>query len=113
MTTRRFRGGAFGRQFAGEIVRLGVPLSAPDIRRLSVASEDKVLSAVRQLLPAMNPQLLDLSARRGPKSLAGDVARSYRPPGKATEALDTALTVDGIAWSLGALSDALSSIDIV
>jgi len=58
-TRRRFRGGAFGRQFADEILRLGVPLSASDIHRLSFASEDKVLSAVRHLRPAMNPQLLD------------------------------------------------------
>jgi len=111
-TRRRFRGGAFGRQFADEILRLGVPLSASDIHRLSFASEDKVLSAVRHLRPGMNPQLPDLLARRGPESLAGDVARSYRPPSQAVDALETALTNDGIAWSIGMLGDALSSIDV-
>ena len=49
---RRFRGGAYGRQFANEVVRLGIPLSASTLDRLSGATEDRILSAVRGLLPA-------------------------------------------------------------
>ena len=109
---RRFRGGAFGKHFADEIVRLGVPLSTSDINRLSSATEDQVLSAVRHLLPTTNPQILDLSARRGPQVLARDVARSYRAPSAAAEAIDNACAIDGIAWSLSMLSEALSLIHV-
>ncbi len=109
---RRFKGGAFGRQFADEIVRLGVPLPSSEVSRLSGATEDQVLLMVRRLLPTRNPAILDLSARRGPKALAQDLAGSYRAPSAAAKAVDTALDVDMAVWSLGKLADALSSIDV-
>ena len=113
MTARRkFRGGAFGRQFADQIVRLGVPLPSSEVERLSSASEDQVLLIVRRLLPTRNPQIADLSARRGPIALARDLAGSYRAPSTAAKAIDTAMDVDAAAWSLSMLADALSSIDV-
>ena len=89
---------SFGQRFVAEALRLGVPLSAWQIERLSRASKGQIMLVAEKRLPLLNPELLRLLGRRGPEALARELLRKGQPePGivaLAGDVVDTAITID-------------------
>lgn len=89
---------AFGARFVAEAVRLGVPLSATQIQRLSRGTKGQIMRVVEERVPLLNPELLRLLGRRGPEELARELSRRANREGGvvalAGDVVDTAYALD-------------------
>ena len=100
--------GSFGARFVAEAERLGVPLSATQVERLSRGTKGQIMLAVEKRLPSLNPELLRLLSRRGPEELARELSRRSKTEGGAQA---TAAEVVDIAYAIDIFGALLSGLD--
>ena len=103
----------FGPRFVAEAVRLGVPLSALQVERLSRASRGQIISAAEKRLPSLSREALRLVSGRGPESLARELSRSGKAsPGLASQALDVVSAGDAVNLLGDIVGDVFAMVDV-